>query len=103
MQFGRKSEKLSPDQLGLALGDIEQAIAKRYNLTFPWPKAVKLADEKCCHAELNQNIRNGTDATGLHDVEVYDRGVETPPILNLQYWKPELAEKMSYYSRTGRL
>jgi transposase len=28
MQFGRKSEKLSPDQLGLALEDIEQAIAK---------------------------------------------------------------------------
>jgi transposase len=27
MQFGQKSEKLSPDQLGLALEDIEQAIA----------------------------------------------------------------------------
>jgi transposase len=28
MQFGKKSEKLSPDQLALALEDIEQAIAK---------------------------------------------------------------------------
>ena len=48
LQFGRRSEKLDPDQLNLALEDLEQAVAES--------EAGQRSPTRCCGATVLRNV-----------------------------------------------
>lgn len=55
---------------------VEQAIAERFHLTYPWPAAVKRADEMMVTAEMDQIIK-AREKGHLHDSNVAaDREVQ---------------------------
>jgi hypothetical protein len=66
---------------------IERAVAERYNLTYPWPACVHVADEAVLKAEISQNIASKA-VNHLSDASVKEADVF------LYYWEPAMAEKM---------
>lgn len=64
----------------------EVVIAERFRLVYPWPDAVKKADEAIVTAEMTQNISNP------HKGVLHDASSEAD--VKFQFWHPEQAKAM---------
>jgi hypothetical protein len=53
----------------------EEAIAKRFNLRFPYPASVKRADEAVTAAEWDQIVIQGAASAGMHDRSLIYPGI----------------------------
>lgn len=72
---------------------IETAVAERFKLVYPWPAAVRRADEMLLHAEIAQNIKSKRG--GVHfERAVYDREKEMPVEFSLHHWDSATAMTM---------
>jgi 5'-deoxynucleotidase YfbR-like HD superfamily hydrolase len=76
----------------------EKVIAEKFELTYPFPPSVKIADEMVVTAELAQNIA-AKDKGHMHDSSKC-------PHINFEYWEPEEAKiqflAMYQYLRSKR-
>jgi uncharacterized protein len=65
----------------------EEAIAKKFGLTYPFPPCVKRADEALVTQEIRELVDHGGDEGPLHErVEI--------PNIRLYCWEPEVAASM---------
>jgi hypothetical protein len=69
-------------------GGIEQKVAERFKLQYPWPADVKWADEAVVGAEVAQNIASTVHAGHIHD----EQARRSNEGLHLYYWSAELAQ-----------